>query len=51
VVHTAAEPPNHGRNLLCDDRLNQERRKEERKIVAAYGMLASSGKRIPDYGF
>jgi hypothetical protein len=42
VVHTAAEPPNHGRICLAMIGCTRNSRNDERKMVAAYGSVATS---------
>jgi hypothetical protein len=46
VVHTAAEPPNHGRICLAMIGCTRNSRNDERNIVAAYGSVASSDSRV-----
>jgi hypothetical protein len=41
VVHTPAEPPNQGRICLAMIGCTRNSRNDERKIVAAYGSVAS----------
>jgi hypothetical protein len=43
VVHTAAEPPNHGWICLAMIGWTRNSRNDERKMVAAYGSVATSG--------
>jgi hypothetical protein len=45
VVHTAAEPPNHGRICLAMIGCTRNSRNDDRKMVAAYGSVATSGVR------
>jgi hypothetical protein len=40
VVHTAEEPPNHGRICLAMIGCTMKSRKADRKIVTAYGTTA-----------
>ena len=46
VVHTPAEPPNHGRICLAMIGCTRNSRNDERKIVAAYGATTTNGVRI-----
>jgi hypothetical protein len=41
VVQTPAEPPNHGRICLAMIGWTRNSRNDERKIVAAYGSVAT----------
>jgi hypothetical protein len=45
VVQTPAEPPNQGRICLAMTGWTRNSRNDERKIVAAYGSVARSGRR------
>ena len=43
VVHTPAEPPNQGRICLAMIGWTRNSRNDDRKIVPAYGSVASRG--------